>query len=98
MSMKTKYKYGLIFLIIHFLLSLLAVLFVYDANIPNSDLGMIIFPNIFIPLLLTDTLPNIFGYWSNLYWGGIFWFLIGFVIGLIIEKRRLRKLSGQGSI
>lgn len=91
--MKTRYKYGLVFLIIHILLSLCAILFVYDANVPNSDLGMMVFPNIFIPLLLTDILPDIFGYWSNLYWMGIFWLLVGYIIGLIVEKRRLRKSS-----
>ncbi|MEN9649479.1 MAG: hypothetical protein RL094_446 [Candidatus Parcubacteria bacterium] len=89
--MKTRYTYGLLFLVIHSILSLGAILFVYDANIPNSDLGLIMFPNIFIPLLLTDQLPRIFGYWSNLYWSGIFWFIIGYLIGLIVEKRRLRK-------
>lgn len=93
--MKSQYKYALVFVIVHILLSLCAVLFVYDANVPNSDLGMIVFPNIFIPLLLTDNLPDIFGYWSNLYWGGIFWLIIGFIVGLIIEKRKVRKLNPQ---
>lgn len=86
--MKTRYKYGLVFLIVHILLSIGAILFVYNANIPNSDLDMMVFPNILIPLLLLDNLPDIFGYWSNLYWGGIFWLIVGFVIGLIVEKRR----------
>ncbi len=93
--MKTRYKYGLVFLIIHIFLSLLAIFFVYEAIGP---LGMIVFPNIVIPYLLTDNLPDIFGDWSNLYWGGIFWLIVGFIIGLIIEKRRLRKLARQQSI
>jgi hypothetical protein len=96
--MKTRYKYGLVFLIIHILLSLCAILFVYQANIPNGDLGMIVFPNIIIPLLLIDNLPDIFGYWSNLYWCGVFWLVLGCVIGLIVEKWRLRKLTRQQGI
>ena len=90
MIMKTRYKYGLVFLTIHILLSIFAILFVYDANVPNSDLGMIIFPNILISLLATDNLPDIFGYWSNLYWGGVLWFGIGYVIGCLVERKRLR--------
>jgi len=93
--MKTRYKYGLTFLIVHILLSLCAILFVYEANVPNSDLGMIVFPNVAIPLVLTDNLPDIFGYWSNLYWGAVFWLFVGFIVGLLIEKRRLRKQARQ---
>jgi hypothetical protein len=96
--MKTRYKYALVFTITDTVLSLIAIFFVYEPTIPNGDLGMIVFPNIIIPLLLTDRLPRIFGYWSNLYWGVIFWLIIGFIIGLIVEKVRLRKLNKQKSI
>ncbi len=88
--MKTRYKYGLVFASVHALIAVFAVSTMYEPNVPNGALGMLVFPNIIIPLPLTDILPDIFGYWSNLYWGGLFWFLIGFIIGIIIEKRRLK--------
>lgn len=91
--MKSRYEYSLIFMITHVLLTVIALKFFYEPNVPNGDLGMIIFPNIFIPLLLTDTLPDIFGYFSNLYWATIFWAIFGFIIGLIVEKIKSRRLN-----
>lgn len=86
--MKKRYKYALIFLAVHIALSICAIAFIFNSDMPNSDLGMIAFPNIAIPLLLTDRLPDVFGYWSNLYWGGVFWLIVGFLSGLAIEKRK----------
>jgi hypothetical protein len=93
--MKSRYEYSLIFIVIHVLLTAAALKFFYEPNIPNGDLGMIMFPNILIPLLLTDNLPDIFGYFSNLYWATIFWAVVGSTIGLIVEKIKSRKLSIQ---
>ncbi len=91
--MKSRYKYGLIFVIIHILLTTIALNFFYEPQVPNRDLGLIMFPNILIPLLLTDNLPDIFGYNSNLYWAAIFWLIIGFGIGFIVEKIKLSRHS-----
>lgn len=83
--MKKRYKYALFFVIIHILITLYALNFNYNPSVTNGDLGLILMPNILIPVLLFDRLPDIFGYWSNIYFATIFWILFGFIIGLIAE-------------
>lgn len=90
--MKKRYKYSLIFIIIHILLTTIALNYFYNPTIPNGDLGLLMFPNLLIPVILFDNLPDIFRYWSNIYWATVFWMIIGFVIGLIVEKIKSRKL------
>lgn len=87
LNMKKRYKFSLVFVIIHLLLTAFAFYAFYDPQ-PNGDLGVLFFPNIFISVLVTDNLPNIFGYWSNIYYSVIFWAVIGFLIGWFLENRK----------
>ncbi len=93
--MKTRYKYSLTFVVIHVLLTLFVFYELYQPNVPNGDLVLLFSPNIFIPLLLVDNLPDIFGHWSNLYWTTIFWAIVGFLIGLLVEKMKSKKSQVQ---
>jgi hypothetical protein len=74
-----------------------ALHFFYNPTVPNADLGLLVFPNLLIPVIVISILPEhwfiFLGDWRYFYLATIFWILFGFVVGLMVEG--LKKITNN---